>query len=1332
MLFVNKLKVLTLMTCLMLVGQAFAANCAADYVPPENPVWDGSAKTEPCTIGGYYIIDNAAKLAWYAAKGSDSKWNWSRGNAKLTADIDLDGKLWTPIAAGKGGATEYTKTFDGNGHVVYNLYIKASELAQINKEYVQNLGFVGVLGGGTIKNLILENVNIQATTNAGSVNGLTTDNQISVGAFVGWMSEKGSSRVDTCMASGTIRTTGNGQGVGGIVGNAKKGTISNCLSLVEIHTSGSDSYVGGIIGITKTDVIVSSCVYAGPGLTNTGAEGLTGGIAGNVFTGKLTTNDNYFEGTGINGVGGTICKSKKGECTKENAESAANSIANADAQNVNETNADDVACALNGTNEDGSCKEEPWSVGQTGLSLNGYGADGYKITFKAKSGSFSDGTVSKNIFLQKGMIISAAEIGVPTHADSAFAGWSLDSNATDPVADLGSVSKATKVYAVWYPIYTVTFSAAPGTFTDDETVKTVKLAKNERITVEDIELPFSYEDNNGVKFYFTGWALTENAPEEDTLSVLPNATDNITLHAVWTQAVTYTVTYNDNGHGKTKVDFVRVEKRQKTSAPDDPESDDGYVFAGWYEEPSCDKLFDFDNTEIVKNWILYAKWEKTPYVISYVMNDVGDKGDNPTSYHIETPTIILTNPNDVEGYVFDGWYNDAGFTYPANKVPQGSTGNKTFYAKWTKKTYRIMYLADNNSQGAVTDQFKEHGLPITLASAGHFNRKGYGAQIGWATVAEGVKVYDFETVYENDAPLTLYPAWGSPIVYTITYVCDVCTGDNPDKPNPHTYTVNDTKGENLPIYNPTYPNNYEFKGWYWDKAYTKRTTNIPMDTVGNLTLYGKTLKYYYLAYELYGSTKANNPEKYTIEQTFTLKDPAPRAGYTFGGWYTEDTFVNQITEIQLGSSEDMTLHAKWIPNTYTVTYDAGTFGEGSIENGTKTHDVDFVLSSETFTRTGYTQEGWENVNGDVVSSPYTENADITLYPHWTLDSYTITYVGAEDLENLNPTSYTVLENDLALLPVAKSGFKFLGWFNASDELVESISAGSTGDITLTAKWAGFPITVATYGGVTILENEDGTRTAAIDASSMETVEIAEDVSVDNVTFDRAFTVGATSTIMLPFSIATSKVSGGKFYEFADMQKNEETGRWAASVKPPEQSELQANKPYLFIPEETSIVFNLGGEPVSLNTSVMNPSTSGNWSFKGVYEKTVFTEEHPELGKAYGFSAEDKNGIKIGQFFKAGVNAWLRPFRAYLAYNESVALAKSTRSVRVSLVNGELPETIDVEIQDGTTRVIGGGTLNTRTGEIKMDRWYDMNGRRLNSKPTTRGTYYYNGKRIVVR
>ena len=57
--------------------------------------WDGFSTQEPAKKDGYYIIDSEAKLAWYAK-------NYSDGNAKLTADLDMGGKLWTPIAAGDG------------------------------------------------------------------------------------------------------------------------------------------------------------------------------------------------------------------------------------------------------------------------------------------------------------------------------------------------------------------------------------------------------------------------------------------------------------------------------------------------------------------------------------------------------------------------------------------------------------------------------------------------------------------------------------------------------------------------------------------------------------------------------------------------------------------------------------------------------------------------------------------------------------------------------------------------------------------------------------------------------------------------------------------------------------------------------------------------------------------------------------------------------------------------------------------------------------------------------------------------------------------------------
>ena len=72
---------------------------------------------------------------------------------------------------------------------------------------------------------------------------------------------------------------------------------------------------------------------------------------------------------------------------------------------------------------------------------------------------------------------------------------------------------------------------------------------------------------------------------------------------------------------------------------------------------------------------------------------------------------------------------------------------------------------------------------------------------------------------------------------------------------------------------------------------------------------------------------------------------------------------------------------------YTITYDGGEGGEGSIPAGTKTHGTDFTLSSETFTMDGFVQTGWATSDGGEkvydLGGTYTANEDITLYPVWS-------------------------------------------------------------------------------------------------------------------------------------------------------------------------------------------------------------------------------------------------------------------------------------------------------------------------------------------------------------
>ena len=1285
--FVIKKYVMFVAACLFGFGQGFAAwdGTIATSAPSTEKLADGKT---------YYKIENEAQLAWFAAQvnsSTNSNANpHSNINAILKADMDMSGHLWTPIAAGKGD-TRFKGIFDGNGHKIIGLYIHGEELAAIhNNEYcnvprnnkpavpgcnAQNLGFVGSLDG-TVRNLILEDVDIHATTNAGEILS-STDQQISVGAVVGWLTEAGG-KVDNCIVSGTIKTTGNSQGVGGIVGNAKKGTISNCMSLVEIQTSGSKAYVGGIIGITKTDVTVTSCVYAGPGLTNTGSEGSVGGITGNVWSGTMTATDSYYEGEGLTYQGNAVFGVGKTctDCTVNNT-----------TVNTSEINEDSIACALNGKDmTTGACKTEPWSVGETSLSLNGYGADGYKIVFDANGGVFGNGKSSKNKFLDGGMAITADEVENPTRENFSFAGWAKTRDSAVPAANLGTVSKSDTVFAVWTPVYTVTFNVAPGVFPEsNESEKTKQVISGETITVEGLgTLPSSRcknyvsgsEDECETWSYFTGWALTAGAPESDSVSLdTVTASDGLVLHAVWTDVETYTVTYNANKHGTTTVDYVRVGAGDTVSAPTDPIANDGYVFAGWFTDSNGVNEYEF-TSQITQSIILYAKWTLQRFNISYVMNEGTDTGDNPSSYTIDT-AFVLNAPADVEGYEFEGWFYDAAFTNKATQVIQGTTGDKTFYGKWSKKTYRVMYLADNNSYGSISDLFVEHGTTINLESAGIFRRAGYN-QNGWSATMGGAKTNELGESVTVVAPITLYPTW-SWATYTITYVCDGCVND---PSNPTTYDYNTQKG----IKFATAPEGYSFAGWFKEPDFQTQVTQIVKKSYGDLTLYGKQLVLYTITYV--GTDNPYGDKTYTSEKAAQLRGCAPREGYTFAGWYDNADFEGDaVTEVPLGSSGDKTFYAKWVPISYTITYElnGGTNAEG------------------------------------------------------------------------NPESYTIEDLPIDLLDPVKTGYEFDGWYYNSDFSGDQVSGiytlGSDVDVTLYAKWEKvYPFLVGDYGAIQVYENKDGSTTAKINTNSSETVEIPSDISVNHIDFVRKFTVGKNSTIMLPFSIDTTKISGGSFKEFAYVDESVPKAVFYNDVAG---GVIQANTPYIFVPSSDTLIINIAdGDSVVLNTNDVAVPVSvkdgGKWQFRGVYSRVDWPSGDRQ---AWGFVANsDPDPEKVGKFKRVGAGAYIKPLRGYL-YNiqaeEQTSVQQSARrflakaayasaqtasigsddanSMEVDFIEREVETEPEVEETTAISKV------NAISGEIKaINGWFDMRGRKLDAKPTTKGIYYFNGKQVIVR
>lgn len=285
----------------------------------------------------------------------------------------------------------------------------------------------------------------------------------------------------------------------------------------------------------------------------------------------------------------------------------------------------------------------------------------------------------------------------------------------------------------------------------------------------------------------------------------------------------------------------------------------------------------------------------------------------------------------------------------------------------------------------------------------------------------------------------------------------------------------------------------------------------------------------------------------------------------------------------------------------------------------------------------------------------------------------------------------------------------------------------------------------TYGGITI-DEINGKVIATIDGESTETISITENVEVDSVIYNRKFEAGVPATVVLPFD-----VDGWRMPDFEKFSYIKVTKWWDGNVQNPPKwilhlrheaytNNIKANVPFMVIPSKSvnQVVFNLswGPKPVfntTTNSSVVEYSDKyGAWNFIGTYAFKQWNEGDSELGRVYGYAARDINDIKAGEFVKGAAGIKIRPMRAYLKCVKTNNVAMKAADGAVASIE-ELPETIDVNIEeeDGTTsfRV---GTFNTRTGEITVDHWVDLKGRKLDHKPTTKGTYYNNHKKVIIK
>ena len=362
-------------------------------------------------------------------------------------------------------------------------------------------------------------------------------------------------------------------------------------------------------------------------------------------------------------------------------------------------------------------------------------------------------------------------------------------------------------------------------------------------------------------FTFIGW-------DPEVPATVPAC--DMTFTAQW-ERHSYVLTWDVDGV-KTEVALAYGDPIIK---PEDPVKD-GYTFAGWTPEVA--------ETMPAEDVTYTATWTIIQYTISYDLDGgILEEGvTNPASYTIESEDFTLANPTR-EGYVFVGWVG-TGLDEPTQAVTiaKGSTGDRSYTAKWDVRKYTMTFVLDNGEEDIV--MILECGSELVAPSG--FQKTGF-TFIGWdPEVPATVPACDmtFTAQWERHSYVLTWDVDGVKTEVALAYGDPIIKPEDPVK------------------------DGYTFAGWTPEVAET-----MPAEDVTYTATW--TIIQYTISYDLDGGILEDgitNPAFYTIEsEDFTLANPT-REGYVFVGWVgTGLEEPTQVVTIAKGSTGDRSYTAKW-------------------------------------------------------------------------------------------------------------------------------------------------------------------------------------------------------------------------------------------------------------------------------------------------------------------------------------------------------------------------------------------------------------------------------------
>ena len=554
-------------------------------------------------------------------------------------------------------------------------------------------------------------------------------------------------------------------------------------------------------------------------------------------------------------------------------------------------------------------------------------------------------------------------------------------------------------------------------------------------TSADFKIYASYED----------WIGNTNSNNNATLSDMivgstydVLATLDVTDHSlvITKTYVKGTVHFDLQGHGEAIADLTNVLANAKISAPTTPTAD-GWAFGGWYKEAGCTNAWNFATDEVTETMTLYAKWTaKTATTVT--LSEAGVESPASGSHYVGDS---YTLPSSTTAFCGDkelvGWSTievASTDTKPASNFYE--LGETVTLGAGTNKYYAVFAAATMGGGAAVNavlfsedfSGYSANNVPSGTVSNSHTGTTVYnsGSVTYSCTNGTGTTKIFAEALAGGTSPELLVgksngtftisgiPTGGASEV-TISYNQNAyklkasVSGEGYD--GTHTYNTKALQSFDIVCGSAeTFSLTFE----------ATSTSNVRLDNIevivkaqgiaytGYTTSCGAT---YVLTFKETDGTENGSGRVAEDATFFTYISEPSNEGQQIEGFYAENTLTTKIANPDLtfvsstiagwlnagkyDKDANADLYLKWETKHYTITYLPGANGTGTVAAGDKTHGVDFTLSSSTFTRAGFTQDGWSIADGGAkiynLGATYTDDADITLYPHWIGEACTITW-----------------------------------------------------------------------------------------------------------------------------------------------------------------------------------------------------------------------------------------------------------------------------------------------------------------------------------------------------